>query len=201
MGASDAEDISHSVDVMAADLAKLVEICAEKGFRVVYENLCWATRTLTWKAAWEIVKKVNQPNLSLTLDTFQIAGGEFGDPITRSGLIEDISRPELQARWRVSLQELLLTVPLEKIFVLQLSDAYKMNPPIEDLPDGQEQRPRSKWSQDYRPLPFDGGYLPVQDVLRAVLDTGFRGWMAVEVHDSLQELESSDMETFAKTAS
>jgi hypothetical protein len=73
--ASDIEDVSHSVDVMAADLAKLAEMCAEKGFRVVYENSCWATRTPTWKAAWEIVKKANQPNLGLALDTFQIAGG------------------------------------------------------------------------------------------------------------------------------
>lgn len=51
VGASDAEDISDSVDVMAADLAKLAEMCAEKGFRVVYENSCWATRAPTWKAA------------------------------------------------------------------------------------------------------------------------------------------------------
>jgi len=132
---------------------------------------CWATRASTWKAAWEIVKKADKPNLGLTLDTFQIAGGEFGDPTTRSGLIEDVSRPELQTRWRASLEELSATIPSEKIFVLQLPDAYRMNPPIDDSENGQEQPPRSKWSQDFRPLPFDGGYLPVQDVLRAVLDT------------------------------
>lgn len=200
VGSSDAKDISHSADVMAADLAKLAEMCAEKGFRVAFENSCWATRAATWKAAWEIVDKADQPNLGLTLDTFQIAGAEFGDPTTRSGLIEDISRPELQGRWMASLRELSSTVPSDKIFVLQLSDAYKMNPPMDDRQDGQEQQPRSKWSQDYRPLPFDGGYLPVHNVLRAVLDTGFRGWMAVEAHDSLEEVEGNDMETFAKTA-
>lgn len=38
VGASDAEEISHSIDDMAADLSKLAEMCAEKSSRVVFEN-------------------------------------------------------------------------------------------------------------------------------------------------------------------
>ncbi|KAH6953876.1 xylose isomerase-like protein [Ilyonectria sp. MPI-CAGE-AT-0026] len=138
-------------------------------------------------------------NLGLCLNTFQIAGGEFGDPTTKTGLIENISRAELETCWRASLRELARTVYAEKIFLLQISDAYKMDPPMEESKDGQGQGPRSKWSNDYRPLPFDGGYLPVHDVLRAVLNTRFRGWLSIEVYDS-KMLKDTDMEAFTKSA-
>ena len=44
-------------------------------------------------------------------------------------------------------------------------------------------RPRARWSHDHRPLPYDGGYLPVAEFTAAVLATGFRGWLSVEVFD------------------
>lgn len=146
------------------------------------------------------MKKADRPNLGLCLDTFQIVGGEFGDPTTGTGLIEDISRAELESRWRANLRELAAIVPPEKIFLLQVSDAYKMVPPIEMSKDNQGQLPRSKWSHNYRPLPFDGGYLPVHDVLRAVLNTSFRGWLSIEVFDSNERLKDTDLEAFAKSA-
>ena len=48
-------------------------------------------------------------------------------------------------------------------------------------------RPRGRWSHDWRPLPFDGGYLPVVDVAKAVLGTGFRGWFSTEVFDGKEK--------------
>jgi sugar phosphate isomerase/epimerase len=67
--------------------------------------------------------------------------------------------------------------------LLQISDAYKMESPIKDELDQSGTRPRGQWSHDYRPLPYDGGYLPVEDFTRAVLNTGFRGWFSMEVFD------------------
>ncbi|KAK7928843.1 hypothetical protein PG985_005841 [Apiospora marii] len=163
LGSSDADEISHSTDDFAADLAKLADVCAENGFRLAYENRCWATQARTWRAVWDIVKKADRPNLGLCLDTFQTAGGEFGDPTTETGLIEGLSRAELQSRWRKSLQELAAIVPPERIFLLRISDAYRMDPPIKQSEDGQEQQARSEWSHSYRALPFDGGYLPVHE--------------------------------------
>ncbi|KAH7012498.1 xylose isomerase-like protein [Microdochium trichocladiopsis] len=138
LASSDAEEISPSVDDLAADVAKLADMCAEEGFR---------------KAAWEIVKNADKPNLGLCLGTFQILGGEFGDPTTRTGLIEDICRAELESRWRASLRQLSATVPAEKIFLVQLSDAYRMDPPIKESRDSQGSLSRFRWSQDHRPLP------------------------------------------------
>ncbi len=75
-----------------------------------------------------------------------------------------------------------------------------MNPPMKESMDSQEQRPRSKWSHSYRPLPFDGGYLPVHAVLKAVLNTHYRGWLSIEVFDINERLEETGMELYAKRA-
>ncbi|KAL7936138.1 xylose isomerase-like protein [Trichoderma chlorosporum] len=195
VGSSDAQDISPSLDDHALDLQELADLHGEKGFRLAYENWCWATYAPTWKDVWEIARKADRKNIGLCLDTFQSAGGEYGDPSTDSGLIEDISSAELDGRWKHSLTELEHTVPGDKIFLLQISDAYKMKPPLRDT----KERSRSVWSHDYRPLPFSGGYLPVQDFLGSVLRTGFRGWLSVEVFDSKPK-EGSSLEDYVEAA-
>lgn len=201
IGSSDAEGISSSFDYLASDLAELADLFAEKGFRIAYENWCWATYAPTWKDVWKIVKRADRPNLGLCLDTFQSAGGEWGSPVTKSGLIEDVDKSELDRRWKASCEELSKTVPPEKIFFLQISDAYKMDPPLEDKPDESGLRPRGQWSHDYRPVPYDGGYLPVEDFTKAVLATGFRGWLSMEVFDGKgPEKYGDDMRPYAKQA-
>ncbi|KAF4952622.1 hypothetical protein FSARC_12607 [Fusarium sarcochroum] len=199
VGSSDSEGISSSFDDLASDLAELADLLAEKGFSIAYENWCWATHAPTWKTVWEIVQKANRSNIGLCLDTFQTAGLEYGDPTTNTGLIEASSHEERESRWKKSLEELAATVPADKIYLLQISDAYKMDPPIEDKKDEDGSRPRARWSHDYRPLPCDGGYLPVQDMLRAVLNTGFRSWLSVEVFDGL-EGENTDMDGYTEAA-
>ncbi|KAK8074488.1 hypothetical protein PG997_009151 [Apiospora hydei] len=187
VGSSDAPGIADSsVDDMAADLAELADLCAAKGFRVAYENWCWAMRAPSWKDVWDIVKRADRPNLGLCLDTFQSGGGEA----------------QVEQRWSESLAELVVTVPASKIFLLQISDAYKMDPPLADEVDKESGlRPRGQWSHDYRPLPYDGGYLPVREFLNAVLDTGFRGYLSMEVFDPKgQEKRYPDMGAYAKKA-
>ncbi|KAI1087932.1 xylose isomerase-like protein [Rostrohypoxylon terebratum] len=200
VGSSDAPEISSSFDSLASDLADLADLCAEKGLRVAYENWCWATHAPTWKDVWHIVEKANRPNLGLCLDTFQSGGGEWADPTTRSGLIEDFSQDQLQSRWLKGLDELRRTVSPEKIYLLQISDAYRMDPPIKAKTNEEGLRPRGQWSHDHRPLPFDGGYLPVQGFLKAVLGTGFRGWLSIEVFDSRAPGKYSNMLEYSKKA-
>ncbi|KAL6908634.1 xylose isomerase-like protein [Trichoderma evansii] len=195
VGSSDARDISSSLDDHALDLQQLADLLAEKGFRLAYENWCWATYASKWKDVWEILRKADRRNIGLCLDTFQSAGGEYGDPSTESGYIEDLSPTELDSRWKQSLAELEQTVPGDKIFVLQVSDAYKMKRPLRNTKD----RARSIWSHDYRPLPFGGGYLPIQDFLNSVLRTGFRSWLSVEVFDSKPK-EKLSMEEYVEAA-
>ena len=184
----------------ARDLATLADLCAEKGFRIAYENWCWATHAPSWKDVWQIVQLANRPNIGLCLDTFHSAGGEWGNPTTKSGLNEDVSRKELNAIWSASLEELARTVPGEKVFILQISDAYKMDPPLANDEDARGFRPRRQWSKDYRLLPNDGGYLPVNDFFRAVLRTGFRGWLSMEPFDGKAAEKYDEMEPYARKA-
>lgn len=150
--------------------------------RLAYENWCWSTHASTWRDAWDIVKAIDRPNVGLCLDTFQTAGGEWGDPTTETGKINHISPEALDQVFHGSLDELARTVPAEKIYLLQISDAYKLPQPLADKTVG-GLRPRARWSHDYRPMPYDGGYLPIEDVARAVLKTGFRGWFSMEIFD------------------
>jgi sugar phosphate isomerase/epimerase len=174
---------------------------AKHKFRLAYENWCWSTHAPGWKEVWEIVRGVNLPNVGLCLDTFQTAGSEWGDPTSSTGLISNVPENELKKRFTASMNELARTVPADKIYLLQISDAYKVSPPLEDkVVDGL--RPRGQWSHDYRPMPYDGGYLPIEDVARAVLQTGFRGWFSMEIFDAGPQGKGKkyEMEPFAKKA-
>lgn len=150
------------------------------------------------------MQKVDRPNVGLCLDTFQTAGGEWADPSTASGLIERAGgREALQSQFMTSLQIMSRTIPSEKIYILQISDAYKPSTPLDAKPDDSGLRPRGRWSSCLRPVPFDGGYLPVVDVTKAVLRTGFRGWFSMEVFDAGPEgsdQDWKDMKAYAKKA-
>lgn len=157
VGSSDSPGISADFDQLAADLACLADMLAARGFRLAYENWCWATSAPTWKDVWDIVKRANRPNIGLCLDTFQAAGGEWGDPTTASGRIETggIAPDSLSRAYAASLEELAATVPADKIYFLQISDAYRLDPPLDpaaDQPSGL--RPRGRWSHEHRPLPY-----------------------------------------------
>lgn len=177
-----------------SDLQELAALLDEKHFRICYENWCWSSHAPDWKDVWDIVHKVDRSNVGLCLDTFQTAGGEWADPTTESGLIESLSKDELRKKFQNSLELLSKTVPADKIYLLQISDAYK---PKQRIGKGQDEsglRPRGRWSHDFRPLPFNGGYLPVVEVTKAVLQTGFRGWFSYEVFDSGSDGKGKDYE-------
>lgn len=203
VGSSDspAENISTARADMVRDLRELADMLAKEKFRMAYENWCWSTHAPTWKDVWEMVKEVDRPNVGLCLDTFQTAGSEWADPTTPSGLMEDVPKDELDKRFKASMEELSKTVPPTKIYLLQISDAYKPAKPIERKEvDGL--RPRGRWSHDFRPMPYDGGYLPIEEVAKAVLKTGFRGYFSMEIFDGGPEGKGKDyeMDKFAKRA-
>jgi len=203
VGSSDSpeEKIGKDRTRFVDDLRALADKLAEKNFRVAYENWCWSTHAPNWEDVWDICKQVDRPNFGLCLDTFQSAGGEWGDPTTSSGRIEDgRSAEQVQQDWEISCDRLSATIPKEKIFFLQISDAYKPQEAFETaVIDGL--RPRGRWSHDFRPLPFEG-YLPVVNFTKAVLKTGFRGWFSYEIFDGGPEGKGKDYELqpFAQSA-
>ncbi|KZV62450.1 xylose isomerase-like protein [Peniophora sp. CONT] len=194
IGSTDASGIDTSRVV--PDLQELADYLAPRGLRIAYENWCWSTHAATWRAVWDIVRAVDRENVGLCLDTFQTAGSEWADPTASDGRLASFSADA----WRKSLDDLAKKVPKEKIYLLQISDAYKPSKPLEDKTiDGMP--PRGRWSHDYRPVPPEG-YLPVAEVAAAVLRTGFRGWFSMEVFDSglSGEGKKYELEDFANNA-
>ena len=142
------------------------------------------------------MRAIDRPNVGLCLDTFQTAGSEWADPTAVDGRLASFSADA----WRNSLDDLAEEVPKEKIFLLQISDAYKPTKPLEDKTvDGMP--PRGRWSHDFRPVPPEG-YLPVVEVTAAVLKTGFRGWFSMKVFDSGPDGEGKvyELKDFAENA-
>ncbi|KAF1810064.1 3-dehydroshikimate dehydratase [Eremomyces bilateralis CBS 781.70] len=184
VGSTDAPNIKKDKAFLAADLARLADMLAEHNMRLAYENWCWATFATNWRDVYDLVVAVDRPNIGLCLDTFQSSGGEWGDPTTASGHREDVPKHELEDRFQDSMQQLGATLPKEKIYLLQVSDAYKPPQPLDASLDGSGLRPRGRWSGAFRPMPGkQGGYLPVLEVAKAVKRTGFRGWFSIEIFD------------------
>lgn len=202
VGSSDTPLEKLDLARVVPDLQQLCDMLKEHGFKVAYENWCWSTHAPDWKDVWRIVKEVDRDNIGLCLDTFQTAGGEWADPTTESGLLEDVSKIELIERFQKSLDDLKFTIPSEKIYLLQISDGYMVPEPLSKELDESGLNPRGRWSHDFRPLPYNGGYLPVVDVATAVLRTGFRGWFSYEVFDGGPEGKGRDVDLlgYAKAA-
>ncbi len=54
------------------DLRWLAKEAAARRLRIAYEGLAWSTINFTLAAAWDCVKRVNEPNLGIVVDPFHI---------------------------------------------------------------------------------------------------------------------------------
>ncbi|GAA5928887.1 sugar phosphate isomerase/epimerase family protein [Sporobolomyces koalae] len=196
VGSSDSEGIDTDRKTVVQDLALLADLLAAEGFKLAYENWCWGHAS-TWRDVYNIVSDLRaqgKSNVGLCLDSFQTAGSEWADPTSKTGLNGDSER---DANFERSMHELATTVPADLIYFYQVSDAYRLKEPMQDkIIDGL--RARGRWSHDWRPLPYQGGYLPVVRVTKAILDTGFCGTFSVEVFD--RERRGTDHVEYAQQA-
>ena len=197
------DKLTTSQEDIITDLRELADLLGTRNQRIAYENWCWSSHAPTWKQVWEIVRAVDRPNIGLCLDAFQTAGSEYGDPTTSSGHIEDspFTTEQLTQQYNASLDELARTIPADKIYLLQVSDAYKPLSPFDNKTiDGA--RPRARWSHSFRPMPYRSGYLPIEEMGRAVLKTGFRSWFSMEIFDGGKtgKEEPGEMGPYAKLA-
>lgn len=84
--------------LLADDLWQLAERAAVRGLRIGYEALAWGRQVNTWEQAWDLVRRADQANLGLILDSFHTLSLD-GDP---RGIAD---------------------LPGEKIFFVQMADA------------------------------------------------------------------------------
>lgn len=189
------DGITIDLDTCAKDLYEIGEMAAnyvkehggEKIF-IGYEGLSWAQRN-TWKSTWEVVAKVNHPNIGIILDAFNILAVEYADPYNPKGHGRRYdSEEEAISRLEASMTELVNTVPVEKILFVQLGDANLVDPAVFLPPAASEGIPRLlPWSRNHRLFPMEqslGGYMPVELVVAAILATGYKGPLGLEVFNS-----------------
>lgn len=185
------EGMTGDINIVAQDFREIADLGAKQNppFRFAFENLCFGTYFDTWKKAWSVVKAVDRPNFGLCLDTYNIAGREFADPLSPDGKCENAEHS-----FKESIKQMAREIDVKKVFYVQVVDGERLHAPLDSNHpfhvDGQ--RPRMSWSRNARLFICEeerGGYLPVVDVLRAITEgLGYKGWISMELFNrSLNE--------------
>lgn len=182
-------DYTGNRDAAAADLAVLARLAKRLGVRIAYENLCFAAHVKDWEQAWDRIQLAGEPKQLLFLpDTFNICGQTYMNPEDPSGRTPD-GAVNLQA----SLQNLINTVPMHRMPLLQVADAELLDSPLtSDHPWRKETRltPLMALSRNARLFPFEEtGYLPVLSVIQALVSAGWEGWVSMEVFSRTTQVE------------
>lgn len=171
------------MDIIVSDLREIADLALQQSppIRLAYESLAWANHIKTWEQCWEVITLVDRPNFGACLDTFNIAARVYADPAVPSG-----KTPDADIAIRASIARLVTTVDAQKIFFVQVVDGERLSAPlVEGHPFYVKEQPsRMSWSRNARLFAFEesrGGYLPILDITRAFFDTGFEGWVSMEM--------------------
>jgi len=131
------------IDRIAADFAELGERAARRNLRVGYEALAWGRYVSDHRDAWEAVRRADHPAVGLILDSFHT--------LTRNIDVASIR-----------------SIPADRIFIVQLADAPRLNVDLLYL------------SRHFRSMPGEGD-LPVGEFMRAIAATGYDGVISLEI--------------------
>ncbi|KAI5475358.1 hypothetical protein MNV49_001589 [Pseudohyphozyma bogoriensis] len=182
---------------IVADLQEIADWGAKESppIRFVYEAMCWSTFNSTWQRGWNIVQKIDRPNFGYVLDAFHIGGLEYADPTLPGGV-----RPDAEANLQQSLDELVRTIPGDRVFYIQLVDAERLDIPLAPLgsPEGSSkspyylhgQAPRMSWSRNYEEA--RGAHMPIEKICKAFVDTGFKGWVSFELFNRFMSVPAEE---------
>jgi sugar phosphate isomerase/epimerase len=182
--------VTSNLQTVAKDLAELGDMAAAYAradggpmLKIGYEGLSWATRN-TWSSSWEAVRFANRPNVGLIIDAFNVLAVEFADPHNPAGHGRLFSTLEESIEVLTSsLASLVATVPGDRIFFFQCGDAELVDPAV--IRPGEPDTPALlPWSRGHRLFPLEqarGGYMPVELVAAAVLATGYKRPISLEV--------------------
>ncbi|WDG09819.1 TIM barrel protein [Vibrio campbellii] len=135
---------TNNLDHCAEDLYALAELAKREDMELGYEALAWGRHIADYDDAWNLVKMVDHPNLGVVLDTFHM----FARGNTLDTLRDDI--------------------PVEKIALVQVADAPKMQMDI------------LQYSRHYRCFPGQGDF-PVIDFVKTLKDKGYDDYLSHEV--------------------
>lgn len=175
---------SGDMDLIVNDMREIAQMGLQESpiIRFAFENLAWANHISTWEDLWEVVKRVDLPNFGCCLDTFNIAGKVWADPTSDDGKL-----PGADDRLNATLEQLVRTIDVTKVFYIQVVDAERLAQPlVKGHPYYVEGQPsRMSWSRNARCFAYEedrGGYLPVVQVAKSfVHGLGYSGWISMEL--------------------
>ncbi|KPM41912.1 hypothetical protein AK830_g4650 [Neonectria ditissima] len=192
MRPDDGVNCTANFQTVVRDLTALSDLAMEFArndgggmLRIGYEPLSWARRN-TWASAWEVVRAVDRDNVGIILDSFNILAVEFADPYSQQGEGRMLysSREQALRILQDSMACMAATVRPEKLFFVQLADAERIESPGLRPPEDTQVPRLLPWSRSHRLFPEEqqrGGYMPVDMVLRAILQMGYTGPLSLEV--------------------
>ncbi|MBX3530120.1 MAG: sugar phosphate isomerase/epimerase and 4-hydroxyphenylpyruvate domain-containing protein [Rhizobiaceae bacterium] len=131
------------IDRAAADFRALGDLAKAHGVRVGYEALAWGRHVNDHRDAWEVVRRADHANVGLILDSFHTLARKI-----------DV--------------ETIRAIPGDRIFIVQLADAPKIDMDL------------LYWSRHFRNMPGEGD-LDVTGFMRAVAATGYDGPLSLEI--------------------
>lgn len=176
-------EVSGDLDVIVADLREVADLASAERIDLAFESLAWGTHIDTWEQAWEIVSRVNRDNFGLCLDTFNIAAKVYADPTTPSQM-----NPNAGKMLKYSLDRMVRSIEVRKVFLVQVVDGEYLRAPLTPghaFYDPEHAHPRMSWSRSCRLFYGEqqrGGYLPIQDILDAILiDLKYQGPISAEL--------------------
>jgi 4-hydroxyphenylpyruvate dioxygenase len=144
------------------DLRWLARQAGQRGLRIAYEGMAWSTKINNTADAWKMVQRVNEPNLGLVVDAFHI--------FVRQRTVADLHG-----------------IPIDKIFLVQLSDLSEQPDP-ENLIDTARHR---------RLLPGQGKF-PIHTLIEYLQEQGYTGPLGLEVFSDV--LKAQDPASVARQA-
>lgn len=164
---SDCRCLAHRMD---EDMQWLAREAALRHLRIAYEGLAWSKVNYALKDAWELVQRVDEPNLGIVIDTFHI--------FARHRDARDMAG-----------------IPIDRVFFVQLSDINR-----DQVINPEDDRYRENVlhvARHHRRLPGHG-QLPIETILRPLRDANYSGPVGVEVFNDA--MKARDPQAVAQEA-
>ncbi|WP_158784848.1 sugar phosphate isomerase/epimerase [Pantoea sp. BAV 3049] len=140
------------------DIHWLAREAGKRGLRIAFEAMAWSTHINNTAAAWKLIQQVNEPNLGLVVDAFHI--------FVRSRTVADLAG-----------------IPMDKIFLVQLSDLIVL-PAQGELVDTARHK---------RLLPGQGSF-PLYTLMDYLESEGYSGPLGLEVfNDDFNQQNPADV--------
>lgn len=161
---SDTACIAERID---EDLYWLSQEAAARRLRIAYEGLAWSAINFKLASAWRTVERVNEPNLGIVVDPFHL--------FVRGGDVNEMNG-----------------IPMERIFLVQLSDSHLGV--CDDLPLIIDT------ARHHRVLPGQG-WFPIHTILDRLKMEKYGGPIGIEVfNDEMKSRDPREVAQEARTA-